>query len=707
MRVLVFGMLFFLLGCHPADIGLSGNAYSNLKYTLQNGVSELVYNNQNVSQVQLAFKTSDTLTEDISVGLTLESEAFTSDQLFTNFNQKLTAEKGQKTFKWILNINPALNSNQKLTFKIKVKDFSDKIEFTPDTFTFDFNLNFSAPVITSPVLNSYINNQNYKNFLISGSCENNYEVTIKSKTLSEIYASAACVNNSFSTSLDLSPLDDGVVTLQTSQSNQFGNTSPITEISYIKDTIIKNITLASDSHPLKDSTSHLSSLTISGTALITLAGENESLYTIYLYKDSACENSLASSSVSNTHFSFSPTLTGIAEGPISFYARLKNGAGSLLACTNINFNYFYSPRNLILGGNFDTINSNSFKNIAELNSDGSLIPISTFAIGSGYSHSSLDDYVRTILPLGGNRFFIGGLFDDYNISSASNSNLIDSNGSLIASTLPAFNNAVKTAAKDSAGNIYIGGNFDFLYASLTGANLLRRGLVKLGANLTLDNTFTQNLLSQNIIQSSDYVRSLVITDSGIIVGGRFPSLITKLTADGNEDSTFRTNMGTGFVGAAIYDIKQLPTGDLIIGGEFNTYNGVSCPNLAKISSSGVLDTTFCANIANLNLDSYVLTIERTTENILYLGGAFSKKIMAISTSGILKSDTDFGTGFDGSVYVIKEFVDGKLLIGGEFSNYNGSNLPGLIKINKIGSIDSTFKGNGKLPSGQSVYTIQF
>lgn len=704
MRILVFGMFLLLLSCHPVDVGLGSNAYSNLKYALNNGTSELVYNNLSVSQIKFSFQTADTLTEDISIGLTFESESLTSDQVFSDFNQKIIAAKGSKSFSWSLTLNSNLNASQNLNFKIKIKDFNDKIQFTPDSFSFDFKINFPAPVISSPSANSYINNQNQSSFTISGTCITGDTVTVRLKTNADINQSTDCLNSSFAVTLNLTLADDGPITLVATQKNILGNTSPEAEISYIKDTIVKNITITSDANALKNSTSSIASFSLTGTALLSAAGENEADYNIYLYSDNLCSTKIATSGISSDHYNFSVSFMAQQEGPKKFYARLKEASGSLSSCTDLAFSYYYTTKSIYIGGNFTNFDSNSAKNIAKLNPDGSMISSASFATGTGYVDGVSDDYVRSIVPVSGSNFLVVGLFSLYNGTTALNANYLYPNGAMNTGiSLPLFNNAIKTALHDN--DTYFGGNFDFIYNAGNGS-LPRRAILKLDSNHNIDDTFTNNANATGAFPANSSVWTIAKDASGIYAGGSIAGQIIKLSPLGIEDTTFKGNMGTGFDGI-VYSIKILPTGDLAVGGDFTKYNGVNCPKIAKLSASGVLDSTFCTKSSSLNLDGYVLTLEIDSRGKIWLGGSFTKKITVLDQSGNQYIPTFLSAGFDATVYVIKEYVDGKMLIGGDFTTYNGLSSPGLIKINKDGAVDTTFQGNGKLPSSESVYTISF
>lgn len=267
--------------------------------------------------------------------------------------------------------------------------------------------------------------------------------------------------------------------------------------------------------------------------------------------------------------------------------------------------------------------------------------------------------------------------------------------------MPTINNVVKAVASDKFNNIYWGGEFDFS----NGVSLI--SIMKTNSSMIIDPSFAANVTATGIFPTNTYVRALVVDGSDkVYAGGNFFGFIAKLNPDGTENTLFKSNMGSGF-DQVVYAMKIISDNEILVGGEFTTYKGISCPKLAKISFDGLLDTAFCANMQNLALDGLVLSIEQTSDGNFLVGGTFTKKIIALKANGSINTSYNFGSGFNSAVFVIKEFIDGKILIGGDFTEYNGETQNGFIKINRTGNIDSTFQGNGKLPPGQGVYTIHF
>lgn len=76
------------------------------------------------------------------------------------------------------------------------------------------------------------------------------------------------------------------------------------------------------------------------------------------------------------------------------------------------------------------------------------------------------------------------------------------------------------------------------------------------------------------------------SDSSVLVGGSFASYdgtsggrIARLTSSGGLDTVFVTS-GTGF-NSTVQDIVVLSDGRLLVGGSFTSYNGTSAPYLAQ------------------------------------------------------------------------------------------------------------------------------
>jgi uncharacterized delta-60 repeat protein/uncharacterized repeat protein (TIGR02543 family) len=180
------------------------------------------------------------------------------------------------------------------------------------------------------------------------------------------------------------------------------------------------------------------------------------------------------------------------------------------------------------------------------------------------------------------------------------------------------------------------------------------------------------------------------------------------------DTSF--NPGSG-VNGFVETVLQQPDGKVLVCGNFTQFNGVGESYIARLNSDGSVDTSF-----NAHPSYWVRTMALQPDGKIVIGGWFSNvegqprnTIARLNSDGSL--DTSFnpgtgawgtlGTGIDGKT---NEFIfatavqpDGKILITGNFTNYNGVRINGLARLNSNGSLDTTFDtGDGLNTWGRSL-----
>jgi uncharacterized delta-60 repeat protein len=238
---------------------------------------------------------------------------------------------------------------------------------------------------------------------------------------------------------------------------------------------------------------------------------------------------------------------------------------------------------IVIGGGFTSINNISRVGIARLNEDGTLD--NTFNPGSGV-HGT----VSAIELQSDGSIVIVGQFDAYNDVPARNVARILSDGSLdtgfsvgTGPDAPVW--AVALADNSASPKIYIGGDF----FSVNGQP--RHGLARLNNDGSVDTTFEPPFGADGSVYSL-----LVQADGAVLVGGAFETFdgvgsrgIVRLLPTAAHDTTF--SPGSGIAGA-IYDIKLQDDGRIFIAGDFSSYNGTPRTNIARLYVNGTLDTSF-------------------------------------------------------------------------------------------------------------------
>lgn len=257
-----------------------------------------------------------------------------------------------------------------------------------------------------------------------------------------------------------------------------------------------------------------------------------------------------------------------------------------------------------------------------------------------------------------------------------------------------FSNTLQSVKQDNSGNLYVVGS-SFIFQDLT-----NRHFAKIDPTGLLD-----PIVGAKTFSGQPVNRVLFDADKIILVGNFvsyfdqnttiLQNRITKLNAEGNQDSNF--NPGQGF-DVEVFDAVVDASGKIISTGGFSTYNSISRNGFARINSNGSLDTTFNVGTALGTGSGRALAL--ASDGKIYVGGNFTayngtnkNGLVRVNSNGSL--DTTFntvGTGFNNgaTVYAIALAPDGKIYVGGDFTSYNGTNVNRIVRLNSNGSVDGTF-----------------
>lgn len=200
------------------------------------------------------------------------------------------------------------------------------------------------------------------------------------------------------------------------------------------------------------------------------------------------------------------------------------------------------------------------------------------------------------------------------------------------------------------------------------------------------------------------------TDGQILVAGQFTSFhattisnIVRLNPNGTVDPSFAPPPITvadglgGTLNGTLYTLVAQPDGKVLIGGGFTSLGGVARTNLARLNANGSLDTSFDVSTGDAKV---VWRLARQPDGTTYVGGGFDRLggatrpgLARLTSSGAL--DTTFAPNLSPyigpSVRCIAVQTDGKLLIGGVFATFTGTlNYFGVLRLNANGTVDGTF-----------------
>jgi uncharacterized delta-60 repeat protein len=158
----------------------------------------------------------------------------------------------------------------------------------------------------------------------------------------------------------------------------------------------------------------------------------------------------------------------------------------------------------------------------------------------------------------------------------------------------------------------------------------------------------------------------------IIVSGSALSSVS-----GTPNSAFIANIGTGF-STEVRAVKSQPDGKILVGGNFRLFNGtITVERIARLNADGTLDNTFNTGTGFMGV---VYSADVQPDGKILVGGSFISfngtstvnRIARLNADGTLDNTFTTGTGFNSAVNSVDVQPDGKILVGGGFSSFNGT-----------------------------------
>jgi uncharacterized delta-60 repeat protein len=170
----------------------------------------------------------------------------------------------------------------------------------------------------------------------------------------------------------------------------------------------------------------------------------------------------------------------------------------------------------------------------------------------------------------------------------------------------------------------------------------------------------------------------------------------ELATAGSRDKTFGTSNNftsiTNTASPVVAGSIVLSDGKIVVAGYFNSYEGVPLGNIARFHPNGQLDTSFQSAS-----DSLITSLYQQPDGKIIASGLFTtyngirhNRIVRINEDGTLDSSFNVGTGADAMVYKVIGQQDGKILVGGGFSTFNGVPRSGIVRLLSTGAVDLSF-----------------
>jgi uncharacterized delta-60 repeat protein len=338
-----------------------------------------------------------------------------------------------------------------------------------------------------------------------------------------------------------------------------------------------------------------------------------------------------------------------------------------------------------VSGSFTQYQGLSTINFIKLNYDGSkditFSGLTTF--GSGFFEDGL------VQPDG--KLIVVGDFTQINSVSRGRVARLNTNGSLDTTifTGTGANNTIETVVVQPDGKILLGGTFT------TYSGVSRNRIVRLNSDGSIDTSFTIGTGFNSSVLDIE-----LQADGKILCGGDFISYngvsarkIIRLNTDGTRDTSFIPS-GIGFGGGQVHRILVQPDGKIICGGDFTNYDGFTTNNILRLNTNATYDTSFIIGTGfDTDFGSSVRSMDLQPDGKILVGGLFTtyngistSRIARLNTDGSYDTSFNVGSGFNLQVGDVKYDYNGYILVVGYFTNYQGVISPYITRLNQDGSI---------------------
>jgi uncharacterized delta-60 repeat protein len=178
--------------------------------------------------------------------------------------------------------------------------------------------------------------------------------------------------------------------------------------------------------------------------------------------------------------------------------------------------------------------------------------------------------------------------------------------------------------------------------------------------------------------------------------------------------TFGSQIGLGANNGQTNAAALQSDGKMIIVGTFTGWNGTSDARVVRLQSDGTYDPTFNTALGTGPAAGADRVLVQTDDKVVISGSAatwsgstVSYRIVRLNSNGSLDTafNTNIGTGPNNNVFGYAQQSDGKLIIVGSFTEWNGTTVGRIVRLNTDGTLDTTFSTNAGTGATQDISRV--
>ncbi|HCA59497.1 MAG TPA: hypothetical protein DEP46_16125 [Blastocatellia bacterium] len=359
---------------------------------------------------------------------------------------------------------------------------------------------------------------------------------------------------------------------------------------------------------------------------------------------------------------------------------------------------------IVIVGNFGRLNNINHDRVARVNPDGTIDPSLVASVTRDCCGSST---VRSILLQSDGKFVIGGSFDRLNGILSPNIGRLNSDGSTDLQFdvgtgtdrpvgLNGFDRGVWGVVGLADGSILINGYFNRYNDNLRSGIAILDSMGELATGF--DPTFG-NDSSASVLKAKPDGKILIAGDFAMINGIRKRG-IARIDLTGVPDPEFNPDYT---IVDHVNHFELLSDGKILVSGFFRI-SPTSTRYLVRLNADGSLDNTF-----NVVLNSGVSSTFQQSDGKILIGGHFSNVngvtrfgFARLNANGTLDASLPSVSFFDPSGALLNKIAvqpDGKIIVAGRFETVQSISRVGIVRLNLDGSVDSTFSPIFDVASG--------
>ncbi len=316
-------------------------------------------------------------------------------------------------------------------------------------------------------------------------------------------------------------------------------------------------------------------------------------------------------------------------------------------------------------------------------------PVGATSVLDGFNPTAEGD-IYTIAVQADGKILVGGAFSNIVGQSHNKIARLNTDGSLDTTFTATTNGSVYTIVVQDNGKILVGGDFTMIGGEV------RNHIARLASDGTVETAFNPNTNGAVNAMALQLNGDILLGGSFTIVSSQSRNYTARLkSTDGSLDTEYNPNAD-----GPVYSIAPQINGKVIAGGDFTSIGGQSKNYIARLNEiDGSAETTDFNIQANGSVRSMVIQ----TDGKILIGGDFTSltdrngvqtryRIALLDADGA--TDSNFNPHADGTVSSIITQSDGKVLVGGNFTNIGGQSKYNIARLDiQWGNADPGFTPN--------------